>query len=66
MPYARYGETPEGVLAAIERLRPAISRARLAREPRPQHPVPGRQTQTLPARSIDDRQLVAEGEDFQV
>ncbi|MGC2075287.1 MAG: dipeptide epimerase, partial [Xanthobacteraceae bacterium] len=24
VPYARYGETPEGVLAAIETLRPAL------------------------------------------
>lgn len=34
------------------------------RQPRPQHPVRCGQTQTLPARATDGRQLVAEGGGF--
>jgi hypothetical protein len=33
---------------------------------RPQHPVRRGETQTRPARSMDDRQLMPEGEDLQV
>jgi hypothetical protein len=44
----------------------AARQPRHEREPRPQHPIDGRQAETRAARSIHDGQLVSERDDFQV